>query len=432
MGPAVPLSGPSASAAWACPGPTTQPAATTTASIASIHRALDLGVNLIDTADVYGPFTNEELVGRALAGRRDQAVLATKVGLVVEDGRARMRRNGRPEHVRAAIDASLRRLSTDHVDLYQLHRVDPDVPLEETWGAMAELVEAGKAARSACPRSTSTSSSAPHAIHPVASVQSELSLWTRDALAEVLPWCAAHGAAFLPFSPLGRGFLTGALAPQTSSRAGDFRGSNPRFRRGDGRQPALVDASSASPPGWTPRRRRSRWRGCWRRASTSCRSRARSAAPAGGERGGGARCAERRGPRGARRAAGARRRPVLATMIRRPSAVAVIATMAAFVVAGCSGSSGSGAASPTPTVSGTASPSTTPTPAASPSVVRGARPDLHVSGAVVTGLAVPWGVAFVAGGERPRRRARLGAHPPSSPQGRHAGARHRPRRPSRG
>ena len=196
------------------------------ASRAVLQRALDLGVTLIDTADVYGPFTNEELVGSALAGRRDEAFLATKCGLVAgPDG---IGRDGRPEHVRAALDASLRRLGTDRVDLWQLHRVDPEVPVAETWGAMAEQVAAGKARHLGMSEVGVAELDAAHAVHPVATVQSELSLWTRDPLAEVLPWCQANGAGFLPFSPLGRGFLTGTVTAG-SFDATDFRAKNPRF-----------------------------------------------------------------------------------------------------------------------------------------------------------------------------------------------------------
>ena len=209
------------------------------ASVKVIHRALELGATLLDTADIYGPYTNEELVGRALEGRRDAAVLATKCGMVVEDiAEYRLGRDGRPEHVREAIDASLRRLRTDHVDLYQLHRVDEKVPVEETWGAMAETVAAGKARAIGLSEVGVGELERAQAIHPVASVQSELSLWTRDALAEVVPWCAAHGAAFLPFAPLGRGFLTGALAPREFA-PGDFRRNNPRFK------PDAMDANQA-------------------------------------------------------------------------------------------------------------------------------------------------------------------------------------------
>jgi aryl-alcohol dehydrogenase-like predicted oxidoreductase len=200
-------------------------------SAAVIHRAIDLGTTLIDTADVYGPYTNEELVGRALSGRRDEVVLATKVGLVVEDAETlRLGRDGRPEHVRESIDASLRRLQTDRVDLYQLHRVDEKVPLEETWGAMAEVVAAGKARAIGMSEATVEQLERAHAIHPVASVQSELSIWTRDRLDDVLPWCRDHDVAFIPFAPLGRGYLTGTIT-SASFDDRDFRARNPRFTR---------------------------------------------------------------------------------------------------------------------------------------------------------------------------------------------------------
>jgi aryl-alcohol dehydrogenase-like predicted oxidoreductase len=191
-----------------------------------VREALDLGVTLIDTADVYGPFTNEELVGRALRGRRHEAVLATKAGLVLRDGA--MTRDGRPEHVRAAIDASLRRLGVDVVDLWQLHRVDEQVPVEETWGAMAEQVQAGKVRLLGMSEVGVAELERAAAVHPVGTVQSELSVWTRDPLAEVLPWCGAHGVGFLPFSPLGRGFLTGAVTGASFDER-DFRARNPRF-----------------------------------------------------------------------------------------------------------------------------------------------------------------------------------------------------------
>ncbi|MET9398346.1 aldo/keto reductase [Kitasatospora sp. NPDC002965] len=201
-------------------------------SIGVIRQALDLGVTLIDTADIYGPYSNEEVVGAALAGpHRERAVLATKVGLVPGSGTERVVRNGRPEHVRQAIDASLRRLGTDHVDLYQLHRVDPEVPIEETWGALAEAVEAGKARRIGLSEVGVEEIKRAQAVHPVASVQSELSLWTRDALAEVLPYTEAEGIAFLPFSPLGRGFLTGSISSFDELPADDFRRSLPRFQQ---------------------------------------------------------------------------------------------------------------------------------------------------------------------------------------------------------
>ena len=209
-------------------------------SISVIHQALDLGMTLIDTADAYGPHTNEELVGRALAGgHRDRAVLATKVGLLTDSVQAAnpgnsspgASRDGRPEYVRESIDGSLRRLGTDHVDLYQLHRVDPRVPVEETWGAMAEAVAAGKARHIGLSEVTVAEISRAQAVHPVASVQSELSLWTRDALAEVLPYCRGQGIAFLPFSPLGRGFLAGRFSSFDDLPQDDFRRGLPRFQQ---------------------------------------------------------------------------------------------------------------------------------------------------------------------------------------------------------
>ncbi len=209
-------------------------------SIEVIRRALDLGVTLIDTADMYGPHTNEQLVGRALEDRRDEAVLATKCGLVVDDPEAfSMHRDGRSEHVREAIDGSLERLGTDHVDLYQLHRTDPDVPVEETWGALAEVVAAGKARAIGMSEATVAELDRCQAIHPVATLQSELSLWTRGPLDDVLPWCREHDAAFIPFAPLGRGFLTGAIKSGASFDERDFRGRNPRF------SPDALDANQA-------------------------------------------------------------------------------------------------------------------------------------------------------------------------------------------
>lgn len=198
-------------------------------SLAVIRRALDLGVTLVDTADVYGPFTNEHLVGRALAGRRDEVVLATKCGLVADPKTGRMSRNGRPDHVRRACEASLRRLQTDRIDLYQLHRVDDEVPIEETWGAMAGLIAAGKVRALGLSEVTVAQTARAQHVFPVTSVQSELSLWTRDALADVLPWCRGHGVAFVAFAPLGRGFLTGTVSADAIA-SGDFRATNPRFR----------------------------------------------------------------------------------------------------------------------------------------------------------------------------------------------------------
>ena len=206
-------------------------------SVAVIHRALDLGATLLDTSDVYGPFTNEELIGRALDDRRDEAVVATKVGLVVgPKGFYPLQNDARPEHIRQAVDASLRRLRTDVIDLYQLHRIDPSVPLEESWGAMAGAVTAGKVRALGMSEASVEELDRARAIHPVATVQSELSLWFRDRLDDVVPWCAANGVGFIPFSPLGRGFLTGTItAAVTDDR--DFRSMLPRYTQ------ATIDAN---------------------------------------------------------------------------------------------------------------------------------------------------------------------------------------------
>jgi aryl-alcohol dehydrogenase-like predicted oxidoreductase len=199
-------------------------------SIKVVHRAIDLGVTLIDTSDVYGPYTNEELVGRALQDRRDEVVLATKVGLVLPAGGGAMYRDGRPEHIRDGVRESLRRLRTDHIDLYQLHRVDEKVPLEETWGAMASLVEEGLVRAIGLSDVRPAEIEKAHAIHPVATVQNELSLWTRDD--EVVEWTATHGVGFIPYSPLGRGFLTGRYTSSAEFGADDFRSRLPRFADG--------------------------------------------------------------------------------------------------------------------------------------------------------------------------------------------------------
>jgi aryl-alcohol dehydrogenase-like predicted oxidoreductase len=198
-----------------------------------INRALDLGCTLVDTADVYGPFNNEILVGHALKGRRrDEYVLATKCGLVVTDPESRtLERNGRPGHIRDAIDGSLRRLEVDHVDLYYLHRPDPEVAIEESVGALKEAVDAGKAKHIGLSEVTADELERAHAIHPIAAVQSELSLWTRDPLDNgVLDFCKRHGIAFVPFSPLGRGFLTGRL-DHDALEDDDARRRWPRFQR---------------------------------------------------------------------------------------------------------------------------------------------------------------------------------------------------------
>jgi aryl-alcohol dehydrogenase-like predicted oxidoreductase len=203
---------------------------------AVIGRAIELGVTLLDTSDVYGPFTNEELVGKALTGRRDEVTLATKGGLIVQvtaDGRPDSSRfpqpDGTPEHLRQAIDGSLRRLGVDHIDLYYLHRPDPAVPVEESIGVLAEAVRAGKIRAIGVSEFTPEQLDRAAAVHPISAVQSELSLWTRDHLTTTLPWCVRNGAGFVPFSPLGRGFLTGAFR-EAAFAADDFRARNPRFQ----------------------------------------------------------------------------------------------------------------------------------------------------------------------------------------------------------
>jgi aryl-alcohol dehydrogenase-like predicted oxidoreductase len=196
--------------------------------IATIHRAIDLGVTFFDTADIYGPHTNERLVGRALKGRRDQVVLATKFGNVRDaDGKARV--DGRPEYVREAIDASLQRLGVDHVDLYYQHRVDKTVPIEETVGAMAELVQAGKVRHLGLSEASAANIRKAHAVHPITALQSEYSLFTRDIEDEVLPTIRELGIGLVPYSPLGRGILTGKT--DFGSEAGDARTTRfPRFQ----------------------------------------------------------------------------------------------------------------------------------------------------------------------------------------------------------
>lgn len=200
------------------------------AAVEVIHRAIDLGATLLDTSDLYGPFDNERLVGRALAGRREEAVLATKCGLVVADqATLDIRRDGSPDHLKAACDASLERLGVEIIDLWYLHRVDENVPVEESVGAMAEQVAAGKVRALGLSEVDLLTLERAVAVHPIAAVQSELSLWTRGPLAEILPYCRENAVAFVPFAPLGRGFLTGRIAADASFDSSDFRGRNPRF-----------------------------------------------------------------------------------------------------------------------------------------------------------------------------------------------------------
>jgi aryl-alcohol dehydrogenase-like predicted oxidoreductase len=201
-----------------------------TEAVTTIHRALDLGVTFLDTADMYGPFTNEKLVGRAIAGRRDEIVLATKFGNERHpDGTRDV--NGRPEYVHSAADASLRRLGVDVIDLYYQHRVDTSVPVEETWGAMRELVQAGKVRHLGISEAAPDTIRRAHATHPITAVQTEWSLWTRDPEENgVLATVRELGIGFVPYSPLGRGFLTGAITSPDDLEPGDFRQTNPRFQ----------------------------------------------------------------------------------------------------------------------------------------------------------------------------------------------------------
>jgi aryl-alcohol dehydrogenase-like predicted oxidoreductase len=198
-------------------------------SIATIHRALDLGCNFLDTADVYGPFTNERLVGRAIADRRDEVVLATKFGNQRLDDGTRVI-NGRPEYVHSACDASLQRLGVDHIDLYYQHRVDRDVPVEETWGALHELVEAGKVRHLGISEASPATIRRAHAVHPITALQNEYSLFTRDPEGEVLDTLRELGIGLVAYSPLGRGFLSGQITSPDDFAEDDFRRNNPRFQ----------------------------------------------------------------------------------------------------------------------------------------------------------------------------------------------------------
>ncbi|WP_272491838.1 aldo/keto reductase [Streptomyces cupreus] len=201
-------------------------------SIATLHHALDLGVTLLDTADFYGFGHNEELIGRAVAGRRDQVVLATKFGFANRLGEPTLIR-GDAVYVRQACEASLRRLGVDHIDLYYQHRVDPEVPIEETVGAMAELVQAGKVRHLGLSEASADTVRRAHAVHPITALQSEWSLWTRDLEPEIAPVCRELGIGIVPFSPLGRGFLTGRYGSVEGMADNDVRRGQPRFADGN-------------------------------------------------------------------------------------------------------------------------------------------------------------------------------------------------------
>jgi len=202
-------------------------------SIRTIQRAVDLGIAFIDTAEVYGPYTNEQLVGRALAGRRDQVVLATKFGLISHRHGDALMVDGHPENIRAAIEGSLKRLGTDHVDLYYQHRIDPSIAIEETVGALSDLVREGKVKQIGLSEAAPETIRRAHAVHPIAAIQSEYSLWTRDPEAEILPLVRELGIGFVAYSPLGRGFLTGQIRSMDQFGSDDFRANNPRFAKGN-------------------------------------------------------------------------------------------------------------------------------------------------------------------------------------------------------
>jgi aryl-alcohol dehydrogenase-like predicted oxidoreductase len=205
-------------------------------SIRTIHRALDLGVTFLDTAEIYGPYANEELIGRAIAGRRDDVVVATKFGNISHRRGGQRGYDSSPENIRIALEGSLERLGTDHVDLYYQHRVDPETPIEETVGALAELVAAGKVRHIGLSEAGPETIRRAHAAHPIAALQSEFSLWTRDAETAVLPLLRELGIGFVAYSPLGRGFLTGRFRSAGDLEDGDFRSGNPRFLEDNLRQ----------------------------------------------------------------------------------------------------------------------------------------------------------------------------------------------------
>jgi len=202
-------------------------------SIATIHRALELGVNFLDSAEVYGPYTNEELLGRAIAGRRDEVVIATKFGTILHRGDGGRGTDGSPENMRLSVEGSLKRLGTDYIDLYYQHRMDPDVPVEDTVGALAELIAEGKIRQYGLSEAAPATIRRAHAVHPVAALQTEFSLWSREPEAELLPLTRELGITFVAYAPLGRGFLTGALKSVDHLAPDDFRRNNPRFEDGN-------------------------------------------------------------------------------------------------------------------------------------------------------------------------------------------------------
>ena len=251
-------------------------------ALATIDRALELGCNFLDTAEMYGPYKNEELVGKAIAGRRDDWVIATKFGIRFEPTKENPTNrvlDGSPENARRAIEGSLKRLGTDHVDLWYLHRVDFNRPIEETVGAMAELVQEGKVRHIGLSEAAPETIRRAHATHPITALQTEYSLWTRDVEAEILPTCRELGIGFVPYSPLGRGFLSGRFKSPDDLDEDDFRRHGPRFQGEALEQNLRLAAKVEELAGRRAARRgSSRSPGCSRRATTWCRSPGRSAA----------------------------------------------------------------------------------------------------------------------------------------------------------
>jgi len=257
------------------------PTSTDAESIRTIQRALDLGVTHIDTAEIYGPYTNEELVGRALKGRRDGVVLATKFGFVSHADGGPGVLDSSPANIRTAVEGSLKRLGTDRIDLYYQHRVDPNTPVEDTVGALAELVAEGKVLHIGLSEAGPATIRRAHAVHPLAALQTEYSLWTRDPEATLLPLLRELGIGFVPYSPLGHGFLTGTIrSPRSSPTTTGARTIRASPRATSSRTFTSSTRSKPSLPRSAPDRHRSLWPGCSRRATTLPRSPAPSGFPA--------------------------------------------------------------------------------------------------------------------------------------------------------
>ncbi len=246
-------------------------------SIATLHRAIELGCTFLDTAEVYGPYKNEELLGRALKGRRHEVVVATKFGFRIEGGRqVGAERDSRPQRIREAVEGSLRRLETDHIDLLYQHRIDPAVAIEEVAVTVGDLVKQGKVRFFGLSEAGVANIRRAHAVHPVSVLQSEYSLWERNLEADVIPALRELGIGIVPFSPLGRGFLTGEVKRAEDYPEGDYRRTDPRYQGANYSRRRI--SLARSPRSRTQNRRKSRSRGCCTRARTSCRSPAPSAA----------------------------------------------------------------------------------------------------------------------------------------------------------